>query len=103
MRAKIKKLIRFHVLGYKLVTMSINKIFFPLEGNALCYRGFTPFSHLCHMLIPRKIQFSMHLLGIYCAQNTILGKVYLGLRDLKNRIRHNLIADGDVYNQSLYQ
>lgn len=49
MRAKIKKLIRSHVSGHKLVTISINKIFSPIDDNAVCYKGFSLFSHLCHM------------------------------------------------------
>lgn len=103
MRAKIKKLIRSHVSGHKLVTMNINKIFPPLNGNAICYRGFSLFSHLCHMFVLGKIQFSMHLLGTYCEQSTIPGKISIGLRDLQNRIRHNLVAEGDVCNRSLLQ
>lgn len=55
------------------------------------------------MFVPGKIQFSMHLLGAYCEQSTILGKISIGLRDLQNRIRHNLVAKGDVYDQSLLQ
>lgn len=55
------------------------------------------------MFVPGEIQFSMHLLGAYCAQSTVLGKISLGLRDLKNRIRYNLVAEGDVCNQSLHQ
>lgn len=101
MRAKIKKLIRSHVSGHKLVTMNINKIFPPLSGNAICYRGFSLFRHLCHMFAPGKIQFSMHLLGTYYEQSTILGKISIGLTDLQNRIRHNLVAEGDVCNQNL--
>lgn len=31
MRARIKKLIRSHASGYKLVTISINKIFSPCD------------------------------------------------------------------------
>lgn len=103
MRAKIKKLIRSHVSGHKLVTMNINKILPPLNGNAICYGGFSLFSHLCHMFVPGKIQFNMHLLGTYCEQSAILGKISTGLRDLQNRVRYNLVAEGDVCNQSLLQ
>ena len=63
MRAKIKKLIRSHVLGYKLVTMSINKIFPLLDGHTVYYRRFSILSHPCHMLVPGKILFSVHLLS----------------------------------------
>lgn len=35
--------------------------------------------------------------------NTTLGKISIGLRDLQNRIRHNLVAEGDVCNRSLLQ
>lgn len=50
-----------------------------------------------------EIKFSMHLLGTHCEQSTILGKISTGLRYLQNRIRHNLVVEGDVCNQSLHQ
>lgn len=103
MRAKIKKLIRSHVSGHKFVTMSISKIFFPLRWQCSMLQYISLSSHLYHMFVPGKIQFSMHLLGAYCAHSTILGKISLELRDLQNRIRHNLAAEGDVCTHSLHQ
>lgn len=55
------------------------------------------------MFAPGESQFSMHLLGAYCAQSTVLGKISLESRDLKNRIRYNLVAEGDVCNHSSHQ
>lgn len=52
------------------------------------------------MFVPGNIQISMHLFGAYCAQSTIVGQVSIGLRGLQNRIRHNLVVEGDVCSQS---